>query len=345
MSTQAVLWELWRGGPTVHCYLCAHHCRIAPGERGRCGVRENKDGTLVTLVFGRAIAGAVDPIEKKPLFHFLPGSLSYSLATVGCNFSCLFCQNSDISQMPREAGRIEGIELSPPNVVGQARAAGCASISYTYTEPTVFFEYAEACMHLGVEAGLKNVFVTNGYMTRQALDRLQGVLHAANVDLKGFSDSYYRRVVGGRLGPVKRSIARMVDMGVWVEVTTLLIPGMNDDASELRSLAQFLVSLSPDLPWHVSRFYPSYRLLDVPPTPVASIERAVAIGREAGLRFVYGGNLPGHGSESTVCPQCGETVISRVGFSVRYTNLSGTRCGSCGAELPLVIGEGVARPG
>lgn len=337
MSVPAVLWEPWRGGPAVHCFLCAHHCRVEPGMRGRCGVRENRDGRLETLVYGRAVAAAVDPIEKKPLFHFLPGTTSFSLAAVGCNFRCLFCQNSDISQMPRDRHAIEGVELPPELVVERAAAAGCASISYTYTEPTVFFEYAEACMELAVARGLKNVFVTNGYMTRQALERLNGKLHAANVDLKGFTDSYYKRVIGARLGPVTRSIARMVEMGVWVEVTTLLIPGLNDGVEELRRLARFLVSLSPDLPWHISRFHPSYRLLDVPPTPVAAIERAVAVGREAGLNFVYAGNVPGHDSESTVCPACGRVVIERFGFAVRRLNLDGTRCRNCGASLPLVM--------
>ncbi len=336
MNAQAVLWEPWRGGPAVHCFLCAHHCRIEPGARGRCSVRENREGRLETLVYGRAVAAAVDPIEKKPLFHFLPGTTSFSLAAVGCNFACLFCQNSDISQMPRDCSAIAGTDFPPNLVVDRAMAAGCASIAYTYTEPTVFFEYAEACMDLALAEGIKNVFVTNGYMTRQALERLQGKLHAANVDLKGFSDSFYRRVIGARLGPVKRSIALMVEMGIWVEVTTLLIPGYNDDEGELRELAYFLASLSTDLPWHISRFHPSYRLLDVPPTPVATIERAAAIGREAGLNYVYTGNIPGHDGESTVCPRCGEVVINRFGFSIRHHNLNGNRCGNCGASLPLI---------
>lgn len=336
MRVPAVLWEPWRGGPAVHCFLCAHHCRIEPGARGRCLVRENREGTLETLVYGRAIAAAIDPIEKKPLFHFFPGTLSFSLAAVGCNFACLFCQNSDISQMPRDRNAIEGVELPPQHVVSRALAGGCTSISYTYTEPTVFLEYAEACMERAVEAGLKNVFVTNGYMTRQALTRVDDLVHAANVDLKGFTDGYYRRVIGARLGPVKRSIARMVEMGVWVEVTTLLIPGLNDDSGELRSLAAFLASLSVDIPWHISRYHPSYRLLDIPPTPVDTIERACAIGKEAGLNYVYAGNVPGHASESTFCPNCGREVISRAGFAIRWSNLDGNRCGACGTRLPLI---------
>lgn len=337
----ALLWEAWQGGPEVHCFLCAHHCRIRPGERGTCGVRENREGTLHTLVFGNPVAVAVDPIEKKPLFHFLPGTLSFSVAAVGCNFSCLFCQNSDISQMPRDWHRIEGSALPPERVVDGAVQAGCASISYTYTEPTVFFEYAEACGLQALESGLKNVFVTNGFMTKQALERAARFLHAANVDLKGFTEEYYREVVGGRLKPVLDTIRRLMEAGIWVEVTTLLVPGRNDSPGELRSLAAFLAALSPDLPWHISRFHPSYRMLDVPVTPLASIERAVVIGREEGLRYVYAGNVPGHDSESTRCPSCGEVVIGRSGFTVTSRRLQDHRCGKCGEAVALVTeGEG-----
>lgn len=329
----AVLWEEWRGGPGVHCFLCAHHCRIDPGERGLCGVRENRDGVLYTLVYGCPVSAAVDPIEKKPLFHFLPGTLSYSVATVGCNFSCSFCQNADISQMPREQGRIVGRPQSPPEVVAAALAAGCQSISYTYTEPTIYYEYARDCSRLAADAGLKNVFVTNGYMTAETLADIDGDLHAANVDLKSFSDDFYRNLVGARLKPVLDSIRRMWEMGIWVEVTTLLIPGHNDGEDELRSIASFLASVSPDIPWHVSRFYPTYHLLDVPPTPLESVERALRVGREQGLHYVYGGNVPGHDSESTSCPDCGATVIERRGFSLRDNLVKEGRCVSCGREI------------
>ncbi len=330
---RAVLWEEWRGGPRVHCFLCAHHCRIGPGEKGLCGVRENRDGALYTLVYGCPVSAAVDPIEKKPLFHFLPGTLSYSLATVGCNFACSFCQNADISQMPREQGRIVGRPQSPEQVVAAAQAAGCLSISYTYTEPTIYYEYARDCARLAVAAGLKNVFVTNGYMTAETLADIDGDLHAANVDLKSFSDDFYRSLVGARLKPVLDSIRRMWEMGIWVEVTTLLIPGHNDGEDELRSIATFLVSISPDIPWHVSRFYPTYNLLDVPPTPLELVERAVCIGREEGLHYVYGGNVPGHDSESTTCPECGAVVIERRGFALRKNLVKEGRCVSCGREI------------
>jgi len=332
-AVRAGLWEEWRGGPEVHCFLCAHHCRIAPGEQGRCEVRENREGVLYTLVYGCPVSTAVDPIEKKPLFHFLPGSLSLSIATVGCNFTCSFCQNAEISQMPRDGGRIRGSRLSPEEVVTAAVGSGCRSISYTYTEPTIFYEYARDIARLATARGLKNVFVTNGYMTSQTLADIDGDLHAANVDLKSFSDHFYRTLVGARLKPVLDSIRRLYEMGVWLEVTTLLIPGENDGEEELRSLAGFLVSVSPDIPWHVSRFHPTYRMLDTAPTPLSSLERAIRIGKEEGLRYVYGGNIPGHDSESTACPGCGSKVIERQGFSVIRNSLAQGRCPRCGREV------------
>jgi pyruvate formate lyase activating enzyme len=335
-AREALLWKAWKGGPTVHCFLCAHHCRVAPGERGLCGVRENREGVLFTLVYDCPVSTAVDPIEKKPLFHFLPGTRSYSIATVGCNFTCKFCQNADISQMPRDQGRIVGARMTADEVVREALHEDCRSIAYTYTEPTIYFEYALDCARKASAVGLKNVFVTNGYMTAAALQMLGPDLHAANVDLKAFSDAYYREVVGARLKPVKDSIKRMYEAGVWVEVTTLLVPGHNDDEKELTELAEFLVSLSPDIPWHVSRFYPTYRMLDVLPTSLATVEKAVRIGREAGLRFVFAGNLPGHDSESTLCPNCGHRVIGRHGFEVIDRNMVDGACGNCGTSLPII---------
>lgn len=330
---RAALWEVWRGGPRVHCYLCAHHCRIDLGALGRCGVRQNRDGVLYTLVYGCPVSTAVDPVEKKPLFHFLPGSLTYSLATVGCNFTCSFCQNADISQMPRDRGQIVGKPLSPEQVVAAAHASGCASVSFTYTEPTIFYEYARDCARAAVSAGLKNIFVTNGYMTAQMLADIDGDLHAANVDLKSFSDDFYRTMTGARLKPVLDSIRRLWEMGVWTEVTTLLIPGHNDSEAELRAIAEFLVSVSPDLPWHVSRFYPTFRLLDAAPTPLESVERALRAGQEAGLRYVYGGNVPGHSSESTRCVDCGRTLVERSGLRLVNNAAPEGRCPGCGCAV------------
>jgi pyruvate formate lyase activating enzyme len=307
-------------------------------------VRENRAGELVTLTYACPVAAAVDPIEKKPLFHFLPGTLSYSIATVGCNFTCSFCQNADISQMPRDRGRVQGTYHPPTEVVAQAQATGCASIAYTYTEPTIFMEYAAECARLAVRAGLQNVFVTNGYMTAEALDYIGADLHAANVDLKSFSDQFYRAVVGARLKPVLDSIRGLAARGVFLEVTTLLIPGKNDGETELRELTEFLAGVDVDIPWHVSRFHPTYRMTDAPSTPLSSIERALRLGEEAGLRYVYPGNVGGGEGESTFCPACGTRVIERRLYQVVETRLRGASCAHCGERLPLVLGAAGGEP-
>ncbi|MEW6443302.1 MAG: AmmeMemoRadiSam system radical SAM enzyme [bacterium] len=322
----------------VRCGLCPHGCRIEPGGRGICGVRENAEGRLVTLVHGRPVAINVDPIEKKPLFHFYPGSLSLSIATVGCNLQCLHCQNAEISQMPADQGRIDGADVAPEKVVEMALQRGCGSISYTYTEPTVYFEYALDTARIAAGEGLKNVFVTNGYTTLQALETIQPVLHAANVDLKSFRDSFYRKICKARLDPVLDTIREMVRRGIWVEVTTLVIPGLNDSEEELRDIARFLRGLRIDLPWHVSAFHPTYRLTDRPRTPEATLRRARRIGREEGLLYVYTGNIPGDEGENTDCPGCGKTVIRRHGFRVLSMEIEEGRCRFCRREIPVQMG-------
>jgi pyruvate formate lyase activating enzyme len=327
-----VLWDAEPDGSVV-CRLCAHRCRIRPGLRGICGVRENRDGRLATLVGDRVVAAAVDPIEKKPFFHFLPGSLAYSVATAGCNMHCRFCQNWTISQWRGRPGAVPGTPASPARLVGAARASGCASIAYTYTEPTIFFELALATCRRAAEAGLRNVFVTNGYMTADALALIAPVLHAANVDLKAFSDRYYRAVCGATLPPVLETIRRMRERGIWVEVTTLLVPGRNDDAAELAAMTRWLAALDRDIPWHVSAFVPTYRLLDAPPTTAAQLHRAARIGRDAGLRYVYTGNVPGDPWESTGCPGCGRWLVRRHGFAVVEDALWQGRCPTCGTAI------------
>jgi pyruvate formate lyase activating enzyme len=317
----------------VRCGLCAHRCTIAPGKRGICAVRENREGVLQTLLYGALIAQNVDPIEKKPLFHVHPGSKSFSIATVGCNFSCTFCQNADISQMPRETGLIRGRETPPEEVVERAVRSGSRTIAYTYTEPTVFFEYALDIARLAARQGLKNVFVTNGYMTPAALDTIGDDLHGANVDLKSFSDDFYRKRCGARLEPVLASLREMKRRGVWVEVTTLLIPGLNDGDGELKEIASFLVSLGPETPWHISRFHPQYRLTAAPPTPLETIHRAAGIGKAAGLKYVYSGNVPGDEGENTACTSCGEALIRRWGFTVAENRLRRDACPQCGTKL------------
>ena len=320
----------------VHCALCAHRCRIRPGQRGICGVRVNEEGVLYTLVYGRTISAAVDPIEKKPLYHFCPGTKAFSIATVGCNFRCTFCQNADISQAPREGRDLNSWarDFTPEEVVRTAQSRGCRSIAYTYTEPTIFFEYAYDSARLATPVGLKNVFVTNGYMTPEALNTIGGDLHAANVDLKG-SDEFYRKLCGARQQPVLDSIRQMREMGVWVEVTTLVIPGHNDDDETLHDLAEFLVSVDPDMPWHLSRFSPRYNLLDAPPTPVETLHRAAEIGYEAGIRYVYAGNVPGDRYEHTRCPECGTVCINRYGYQIRNLMVDGRRCPTCQYELAV----------
>jgi pyruvate formate lyase activating enzyme len=325
----------------VRCNLCAHRCLIALGQKGVCQVRENKDGILYSLVYGLPLSQAVDPIEKKPLFHFFPGSTSFSIATVGCNFRCSFCQNADISQMPRDRGQIMGHRVAPEEIVRAAQRHGSSSIAYTYTEPTIFFEYTYDIAALAHEAGIASVYVTNGYMTPEMLDLFSGLvtshepwLHAANVDLKAFRDETYRRVCGARLAPVLESLIKMKKLGVWVEVTTLIVPELNDSESELREVATFIASeLGVETPWHVSRFHPDYKMRDRSSTQPQTLRRAYQLGREAGLRYVYVGNMPGAHLEDTHCPNCDAVVIGRWGFQVRYRNLRNGTCSQCGAEI------------
>ncbi len=329
---EAVLWEAIGEG-RVRCVLCAHRCTIAPGGRGACLVRENREGKLYSHVYGRIVSQALDPVEKKPLFHFLPGTSTLSVATVGCNFRCDFCQNHEISQLPRDhGGRIVGELVEPEEVADAAHAMGARSIAFTYTEPTIFFEFCQDVGKRAMKIGLRNIFVTNGYMTAEAVREAQAWLHAANVDLKSFSEDFYRRFCGASLQPVLDTIGRMWEAGIWVEVTTLVIPGRNDSEQELRWIAEFLVGLSPDIPWHISRFVPAYKAWNLPLTSVSVLRRAREIGLSAGLRYVYMGNVPGQG-EDTVCPGCGRTVIRRHGFFVLENDLQEGACPQCGATI------------
>lgn len=319
----------------VRCNLCSHRCVIKDRRRGLCGVRENQGGNLQTLVYGKLIARHVDPIEKKPLFHFLPGTPSYSIATVGCNLRCRFCQNADIAQMPTDhEGRIMGDAVSAQQVVDDAAESGCSSIAYTYTEPTVFFEFAYDTAKMAHARGIRNVFVTNGYMTAEALDMICPFLDAANVDLKAFTDEYYKSLCGARLAHVQETLRRMKAAGIFVEVTTLIVPGLNDDTVELQQLAEFIAhDLGDDTPWHISRFHPTYKLIDRPATPVETITHARDIGLQAGLKYVYTGNVPGNAAENTFCPGCGEMVIERWGFQVGAVRIKDGRCALCGNRI------------
>lgn len=320
-------------GETVTCGLCAHHCTIKNNRRGICGVRENRDGVLYTLSYGKVSAEHVDPIEKKPLFHFHPGSLTYSIATVGCNFKCLHCQNYSLSQSGPQVQRIPHLRKAPENVVETARMAGCSSISYTYSEPTVFFEFAHECAALAHRQGLKNVFVSNGYMSSVAAAALAEVLDGINIDIKAFSEEFYSSTCGGSLQQVLDNVRYFWERGVWVEATTLVIPELNDSEEELQRLAAFICSVDPALPWHVSAFRPTYKMTDRLPTPSEVLQRARNIGHAAGLQHVYIGNIHGGGGEDTSCPGCTKTVIHRHGFTVRKNLLEQGSCPSCATKV------------
>ncbi len=325
---EAMLFGRKQGG-VVRCRLCAHGCTIAPGSRGLCGVRENVDGTLRSLIYGRIVAREVDPIEKKPMFHFLPGSHAYSIATVGCNFTCHNCQNHFISQYPKQhEGRLVGDGVTAEEIVMEAVEAGCESVAYTYAEPTIAIEFYLEVMQAARDADLANVWVSNGYFTREASDLFVPLLDGINIDLKGISDDFYRSVTGANVRPVLDSIERMHDAGVWVEVTTLVIPGLNDSDEDLLWTAEAVAGISPAIPWHVSRFFPAHRMIERPPTPVATLERARRIGKSSGLRYVYIGNVPGEG-EDTKCPECGARVIARAGYVIRENRIQDGRCPEC----------------
>ncbi|MCL4456016.1 MAG: AmmeMemoRadiSam system radical SAM enzyme [Nitrospirae bacterium] len=334
---EAILYEKKESGK-VKCRLCSQYCSISPGKRGICAVRENKDGTLYTLVYGKIVARHIDPIEKKPLFHFHPGSRSYSIATVGCNLRCLHCQNYDISQYPKQHPDIPGEDMTPEQVVQEAELAGCKSISYTYTEPTIFMEFAYDCARLAHEKGIKNVFVSNGFSSPDATKLIAPYLDANNIDLKG-DDDFYKKVAGARLQPVLDTIKLMKELGVWVEITTLIIPDYNDSKEFLKWVAEFIKSIDIAMPWHVTQFYPTYKLLDKPRTPLKTLRTAREIGLKAGLKYVYEGNVPGEGGESTYCHSCGELLIERFGFSLTTINMKDSKCRKCGVQI-----DGIGMP-
>ena len=321
---------------TVYCHLCAHNCHIQEGKFGVCRVRQNIGGKLYTLTYGRTISQHADPVEKKPLYHFYPGSGAYSFATPGCNFHCRWCQNWEIAQLPRETSLSlpVGDKATPEQIVSAARRQGCRSIAYTYTEPTVFFEYAYDTAQVARQAGLANIYVTNGFMTEAMLTAFHPYLDAANVDLKSFRDETYKKYIGARLQPVLDSLKMMKQQGVWVEVTTLLVPGLNDSPTELRELAAFMVKeLGADTPWHISRFFPNYQLTDYPPTPIETLQRAKEIGLAEGIHYVYLGNVIGQDDSDTHCPQCGRVLVRRRGFNILTNDIKEGRCPTCGTTI------------
>lgn len=336
MTKEAMLYKSLDGQKVV-CNLCSHRCQIAPSKFGVCSVRENREGKLVTHVYGEVIAAHVDPIEKKPLFHFLPGSTAFSIATIGCNFRCPFCQNWEISQAGKEDKLPRGgFKLLPQEVVREAKARGCQSISYTYTEPTIFFEYAYDTAKLAKQEGLTNNFVTNGFMTPEALETIHPYLDAANVDLKAFREETYKKVCKARLAPVLDSIKLMRKMNIWVEVTTLVVPGMNDSEEEFRDIARFIAEVDLNIPWHISRFHPDYQYTDAKPTPLDSLRKAFATGKKEGLHYIYVGNVLGEG-EDTFCPNCQKLLIRRQGFWVEENRIKDSRCPFCQTTIAGVF--------
>ncbi len=322
----------------VECYLCAHKCKINEGKRGFCGVRKNIGGVLYSLVYDKVVSSNIDPIEKKPLFHFYPGSKSYSIATVGCNFRCQHCQNADISQMPHNHNRIIGETLRPEDIIDDALRHNAKSISYTYTEPTIFYELAYSSAKLAHKNGLKNTFITNGYILEEPLKHISPYLDAANVDLKFFDDGLYKKVCAAKLKPVLNTLRLMKELNIWVEVTTLIIPGLNDDEKQLKDIADFIFSLGVGTPWHISAFFPAYKMTDKEPTPVRTMYRARDIGLKKGLRYVYTGNIPYDDGENTYCYNCHKLIIERSGYQIRKYHIKDSKCVYCNAKID---GEGL----
>lgn len=328
--------SLWKSLPDnkVHCRLCSHYCVIADGEYGICGVRANRSGTLMTLVYDRVASLAVDPVEKKPLFHYLPGSLTLSFATMGCNFACSFCQNHALSQPPRNGHEPQGQPVTPDDLVQAAIKEECRSISYTYSEPTIFFELLRDTATAAKQAGLGNIMVSNGFQSHECLKELAPLISAANIDLKAFSVEFYEKECGAKLAPIRDNLKRMVDFGWWLEITTLVIPGKNDSDEELGRIAGFIAEeLGTSVPWHVSRFHPDYRMQSTGPTPVATLERAKKLGESAGLRYIYTGNVPGHDAEHTTCPGCSSIALGRSGFRLTTPIPADGQCPECGYQL------------
>ncbi len=342
MDTPALLWRPLEEN-TLQCQLCAHFCRIEEGTRGLCGVRENKGGQLFSLSHDKVAALNLDPVEKKPLFHFLPGTRTLSLGTQGCNLACAFCQNASLSQPPRQGKALSGEAIPPREIIRMAQTSGAASIAYTYSEPTVFFELMLETAVLAREAGLANIMVSNGFQSPQCLDALEGLIQAVNIDIKAFREEFYRDICAARLGPVLKNLVHMKKLGWHIEVTTLIIPDLNDSDEELGDIARFVHDeLGKDTPWHVSRFHPCHQMQNHPPTPLDTLKRAYDIGRAAGLCHVFVGNVPGSDLENTSCPGCGQTVVERNGFTILRNRLRRGVCPGCGNVVikPENLGEG-----
>ncbi len=321
----------------VECELCPRACKIADLERGYCGVRENRDGKYYTLVHSRVCALNVDPIEKKPLFHYMPGTRAYSLATAGCNIECKFCQNWQISQFRPE--QIDSIKITPEEAVRFAKEKKCKTIAYTYSEPVVFYEYMYDTARVGKREGVGSVMISNGYIKKEPLIKLCKELNAVKIDFKAFTEKFYKETCSGELKPVLDTLLTLKEIGIWFEMVVLLVPTLNDSEKELRDMCSWINdNLGPDVPIHFSRFHSTYKIKNLPPTPVKTLEKARNIAIESGLNFAYTGNVPGHPGESTYCPDCKEVVIKRVGYTILQNSLNGNECGNCKHPIPGVWG-------
>ncbi len=331
----------------VQCNACSWHCDIAPGKTGVCGVRKNIDGELYSLVYGKPVSVNIDPIEKKPFYHFLPRAPVFSIGTIGCNFQCQFCQNWGISQKPKQIKKDKSMDLetlmdryetwSPERIVDHCKDKNIPVIAYTYNEPAVFFRYAYDTARLAYKNGIKNVYVSNGFESKEALEKITPYLDAINIDLKSFSSEFYKKICKGKLDPVKRNIKDIAKnhKNVWLEIITLLIPGENDSEQEIKDIANFIADINKDIPWHISRFHPAYKMKDKPITSKETIEKAYKIGKEAGLNFVYIGNMPHKKAKNTNCPNCNNPVVDRTGYDIKV-NLKGNTCPECGFVIPGV---------
>jgi len=316
----------------VRCLLCPKECILSDYERGDCRVRVNVDGELTTLTYGYACSANIDPMEKKPLFHFLPGTPIFSIATAGCNLHCKFCQNWQISQFEPEEVRF--LHMPPEDVVERAILSDCPSIAYTYSEPSIFYEYMIDTSKLAREKGLKNVYITALYIKEEPLRELAEFIDSANVDIKSIRDDYYKDICDGTLKPILDGLLILLKEGVWVEITNLILPTLNDSDEDIKDLCRWVKeNLGDEIPLHFSRFYPTYKLKNLPPTPVPTLTRAREIAISEGLKYVYIGNVPGHRGEKTICPACGGIVIDRQGFFVVENNLKEGKCGNCGEEI------------
>jgi pyruvate formate lyase activating enzyme len=326
-------------GEKVKCQNCAHYCIISPNRRGLCGVRENKNGKLYALNYGKAIASCIDPIEKKPLFHFLPGTKTFSIATIGCPFKCSNCQNYDISQGARNKEEIPGENLPPEKIIEIAKENNLPSISYTYTEPTIFSEYALDTMKIAQKEGIKNIWISNGFLSKECFDLVSPYLDAANIDLKSFSDNFYKKYCGGKLKPVIETIKRLRKKNIWIEITTLIIPTLNDSEKNLKDIAKFIKKeIGKETPWHVTKFSGriSWKLQNIPDTSLETIKKTWEIGKKENLNYVYTGNIPGLPSEDTFCPKCNKIMIDRNGYEISRYDKEG-KCSNCNQDLNLIL--------